>query len=72
MSICREIVNRLERIYCGSIGSEYMHVHDVDCLQFIRERLEKPGAMDKTVAEKKEIMRRLTKACGYYKFFVLR
>lgn len=26
----REIINRLENVYCGSIGAEFMHIHDLD------------------------------------------
>ncbi|CAK1582316.1 unnamed protein product [Parnassius mnemosyne] len=65
----REIISRLEKVYCGPIGVEYMHLHDLDCLQFIRERMETPGAMDKTQEEKKLIMRRLTKAVFLEKYF---
>ncbi|XP_034829933.1 2-oxoglutarate dehydrogenase complex component E1-like [Maniola hyperantus] len=65
----RDIVNRLETAYCGSIGVEYMHLYDLDAIQFIRERLEAPGAFDKTVEEKREIMRRLTKAVFLEKYF---
>ncbi|XP_052756857.1 2-oxoglutarate dehydrogenase complex component E1-like isoform X1 [Galleria mellonella] len=65
----REIIHRLERVYCGSIGVEYMHVYDIDSLQFIRERIEKPGAFDKTNEEKRLIMRRLTKAVFLEKYF---
>lgn len=59
---CREIISRLENVYCQSIGAEYMHLFDPDSLQFIRERMEVPGCLEKTVEEKRLIMRRLTKA----------
>lgn len=26
----REIMSRLERVYCGSIGAEFMHIPDID------------------------------------------
>ena len=26
----REIMTRLERVYCGSIGAEFMHIPDID------------------------------------------
>lgn len=39
-----------------------MHMMDIEAIQFIRERLEPPGAFDKTKEEKQLIMRRLTKA----------
>ncbi|XP_049867197.1 2-oxoglutarate dehydrogenase complex component E1-like [Pectinophora gossypiella] len=65
----REIVARLQRAYCGSIGTEYMHLYSLDCVNFLREKLEKPGAMDKTIEEKKLIQRRLTKAVFLEKYF---
>ncbi|XP_064071460.1 2-oxoglutarate dehydrogenase complex component E1-like [Vanessa tameamea] len=65
----REIISRLERVYCGAIGIEYMHLYDLDCVQFIRERMETPGAFDKTIEEKRDIMRRLTKAVFLEKYF---
>ncbi|XP_072944236.1 2-oxoglutarate dehydrogenase complex component E1-like [Epargyreus clarus] len=65
----REIIRRLETVYCGSIGAEYMHLYDLDCLHFIRERMETPGAFDKTPEEKRLIMRRLTKAVFLEKYF---
>ncbi|VVC99435.1 unnamed protein product [Leptidea sinapis] len=65
----REIIRRLERVYCGSIGAEYMHMYDQDKLQFMRQWLEAPGALDKSVEEKRLIMRRLTKAVFLEKYF---
>ncbi|CAH1646327.1 unnamed protein product [Spodoptera littoralis] len=65
----REIISRLENVYCQSIGIEYMHMYDVDAVQWLREKMEKPGAMDIPDAEKKHIMRRLTKAVFLEKYF---
>ncbi|XP_075970043.1 2-oxoglutarate dehydrogenase, mitochondrial-like [Anticarsia gemmatalis] len=65
----REIIHRLEKVYCGPIGVEYMHLYDLDGVQFIRERHEKPGAYDKSPEEKRLIMRRLTKAVFLEKYF---
>ncbi|RVE54954.1 hypothetical protein evm_000321 [Chilo suppressalis] len=65
----REIISRLERVYCGSIGMEYMHIYDLDCIQFLRERMETPGALDRSDEEKRLIMRRLTKAVFLEKYF---
>lgn len=36
----REILNRLEQAYCGSIGYEYMHIADRDKCNWLRERIE--------------------------------
>ncbi|GBP43802.1 2-oxoglutarate dehydrogenase-like, mitochondrial [Eumeta japonica] len=65
----REIIRRLEQVYCGSMGVEYMHVHDIDCLQFVRERMERPGVLEKTPDQKRLIMRRLTKATFLERYF---
>ncbi|XP_030023535.2 2-oxoglutarate dehydrogenase, mitochondrial [Manduca sexta] len=65
----REIITRLENVYCKSIGAEFMHLFDLDCIQFMRERMEKPGVFDKTLDEKRLIMRRLTKAVFLEKYF---
>lgn len=32
----REIISRLENVYCGSIGAEFMHIHNLD--QVTRQR----------------------------------
>lgn len=36
----RKIINRLKEIYCGSIGTEYMHIVDPKIRHWIRNRLE--------------------------------
>lgn len=39
----REILRRLENVYCGSIGVEYMFINDLDQCNWIREKFETPG-----------------------------
>ncbi len=36
----REIINRLKTIYCGSIGSEYMHIVDTHIRRWVITRIE--------------------------------
>ena len=36
----RELINSLEKAYCGSIGVEYMHIQDFDECNWIREKIE--------------------------------
>ncbi len=40
----RDIMVNLERIYCGSIGSEFMHIADTPTRRWLIERLENPPA----------------------------
>jgi len=36
----REIIERLEKTYCGSIGAEYMYISDTDQKRWLQKRLE--------------------------------
>ena len=36
----RELKETLEAAYCGKIGAEYMHLHDRDTCNWIREKIE--------------------------------
>lgn len=48
----KELIEALEKAYCGSIGVEYMHIQDVDECNWIREIFEE-GSTEKTSKEKK-------------------
>ena len=41
----KEIISTLKEIYCGNIGTEYMHIFDADIKRWIKNRLEgsRPG-----------------------------
>uniref|UniRef100_A0A6P4E3N7 2-oxoglutarate dehydrogenase, mitochondrial n=1 Tax=Drosophila rhopaloa TaxID=1041015 RepID=A0A6P4E3N7_DRORH len=64
----REILDRLERIYCGHIGVEYMQMTSLTKTTWIRDRFEKPGALDLSKEEKKLILERLTRSTGFENF----
>jgi len=36
----RQIIAKLERIYCGSVGYQYMHINDRSVRNWIRERID--------------------------------
>jgi 2-oxoglutarate dehydrogenase E1 component len=65
----REIVALLDKVYCGSIGYEYVHVTDAEERRWLRQRIEGGGGrieLDKD--EKRSILRSLTAAEGIEKF----
>jgi len=40
-----EVVNTLKTVYCGTLGIEYMHIGDLEKLNWIRTRVEDPSFM---------------------------
>ena len=65
----REILQLLQRIYCGSIGVEYMYMTDTEQKRWIQSRLEgthsQPNFSDKY---KRHILERLSAAEGLEKY----
>ncbi|MBK1735369.1 2-oxoglutarate dehydrogenase E1 component [Halorhodospira abdelmalekii] len=65
----REIIALLQRVYAGSVGSEYMHITDTEQKRWIQERIEGSGARPRlTTARKREIFERLVAAEGIEKY----
>ena len=64
----RELVDVLEKIYCGSIGYEFMHIVDLAQKQWIQKRIEpkhgNPGFTDEI---KRHLLERLSAAEGLEK-----
>ncbi len=64
----REIIEVLERIYCGSIGYEFMHIVDLAEKQWIQKRIETHlGNPDFPSEVKKHLLERLSAAEGLEK-----
>jgi len=64
-----EIHQALQRVYCASIGFEYIHINHVDEVEWIRERIEKDWANFKPSSEEKlRILNRLVAADGLEKY----
>ncbi len=57
-----DIISRLQQIYCGHIGLEYMFVNDRVKCDWIRERFETPGKLELSTAEKKVLLARLVRS----------
>lgn len=64
-----EMVDAMEAIYCGSIGSEYMHIVDTREKRWIQQRLEGArGQFNFSSEQKAAILERLTAAEGLEKY----
>lgn len=65
----REVLQRLRRIYCSSVGAEYMYISNVPQKRWIQARLEGAGREPNFSAEtKKTILERLTAAEGLERY----
>lgn len=65
----RKIVELCERVYCGSIGLEYMHIIDTTKREWIQERMEgSAGIYDVNDEERLRILQMLTAAEGLEKY----
>lgn len=67
----KEIINRLEKVYCGHIGFEYHHIQDRVKRRWIRERIEAhtpERSFDLSIEKKKRILEKLNGAVGFEKF----
>ncbi|MGK0184865.1 MAG: 2-oxoglutarate dehydrogenase E1 component [Verrucomicrobiales bacterium] len=64
-----EMLDRLRRIYCSSIGFEFMHIHRNEVRNWIRERIEKRiDEPARSVDAKKRVLRWLTEAETFERF----
>lgn len=58
----REIINRLEKIYCKTMGLEYMFLTSLKKTNWIRKRFEEQGVMDISEEEKRRLLARLIRS----------
>lgn len=64
----REILRRLENVYCQRIGVEYMFINNLDQCNWLREKFETPGAMEMSHDQKKLLLARLTRSTKFEEF----
>lgn len=65
----KDIHESLRRVYCGSIGFEYMHINRSEEVEWIRDRIEQGWAnFQPSQEEKLHILDRLVRADGLEKF----
>ncbi len=65
----KKIISTLKEIYCGSIGTEYMHIADSETKRWIKNKLEasKPCSYISSVEKRTAILKSLTAAEGIEK-----
>lgn len=64
----REILRRLENVYCQHIGVEYMFINNLEQCQWIREKFETPKIMELSVEQKRTLLARLTRSHKFEEF----
>lgn len=64
----REIISRLEDIYCKTIGVEFMFINNLEQCDWIKKRFETPGVMAMTNDEKRTLMARLIRSTRFEEF----
>lgn len=64
----REIIDTLEKTYCGSYGIQYMHIPSREQCDWIRERVEVPVPFKFSIEEKRRILDRLMWATLFEQF----
>ncbi|WP_097461703.1 2-oxoglutarate dehydrogenase E1 component [Mangrovitalea sediminis] len=65
----RDIVEGLERTYCGSVGAEYMHIVDTKVKRWFQQRMEPVRSHPEYEANtRKHLLERLTAAEGLEKY----
>jgi 2-oxoglutarate dehydrogenase E1 component len=66
----KKIISALKEIYCGSIGTEYMHIVDSETKRWIKNKLEstRPAVSTHSAEKKASILKLLTAAEGIEKY----
>ena len=68
----RDIIKRLQETYSGNIGIEYMHIHDREECNWIRERIETPKQFTFSKEEKTVILDRLAWSALFEQFLAVK
>jgi 2-oxoglutarate dehydrogenase E1 component len=65
----KDIIAHLRAIYCGTIGAEFMHINDVEVLQWFQTKFEST-AKDRnfSIEKKKRILSKLNEAVAFENF----
>jgi 2-oxoglutarate dehydrogenase E1 component len=63
-----KLVSELNQVYCGHIGSEYLHIMNQDEVHWIQHRLENPPSSEDDTKTQERILACLTAAEGLEKY----
>lgn len=64
----REIIRRLNDIYCRHIGVEFMFISNMEHIDWIKKRFEVPGVMTMSQDEKRTLLARLIRSTRFEEF----
>ncbi|CAL8073197.1 unnamed protein product [Calicophoron daubneyi] len=64
----REIIQRLEEVYCRHIGVEFMFINSLNKCDWIRQKFETPGSLLFTNEQKRLILSRLIRSTRFEAF----
>ncbi|XP_050585584.1 2-oxoglutarate dehydrogenase, mitochondrial-like isoform X2 [Bombus affinis] len=64
----REILMRLNQVYCGHLGLEYTYIHDLVVLDWLRQKFEVPGAWELPADHRKFIWVNIMRAVTFEGF----
>ncbi|XP_015787253.1 2-oxoglutarate dehydrogenase, mitochondrial [Tetranychus urticae] len=64
----REILRRLENVYCKHIGVEYMFINNLEQCNWLRSKFETPNIMDLNREQKRLLLARLTRSTKFEEF----
>lgn len=65
----KDIIDRLENIYCKKIGVEYAFIADTEQVEWIKSKFEPPGVRHFSKEQKILTLERLTRATRYLQIF---
>lgn len=64
----REIIRRLNDIYCRHVGVEFMFISNAEHIDWIKKRFEVPGIMTMSPDEKRTLLARLIRSTRFEEF----
>jgi 2-oxoglutarate dehydrogenase E1 component len=64
-----DLVNELKRIFCGHIGFEFMHIHNREVRNWLRERIEeRTPTTERSTAQKQQVFEWIAQAETFERF----